>query len=128
MKIHLTVADDINLVRSVSAQGIMVGDRLFSSSLLLTPAEIQPDWAPASLDDLSDQDLIPILQWSPEVVILGTGGRLRFPAARVTAPLMARAIGVEIMDTRAACRTFNILASEGRKVVAALLGVTEPER
>ncbi|MDH3638152.1 MAG: Mth938-like domain-containing protein [Gammaproteobacteria bacterium] len=127
MKIHLTVADDINLIKSVSSRGIVIGDRTFSASLLVTPAEVRPNWSPQSLDDLNDTDFIPIIECAPEVVILGTGSRLGFPAVSVTAPLIDRAIGFEIMDTRAACRTFNILASEGRKVVAALLKIGEQD-
>ena len=128
MKIHLTVADDINLVKSVSSQGIVIGDRTYVTSLILSPADIRPDWSPASLDDLTDQDFIPVIDCAPEVVLLGTGGRLRFPAASVTAPFIARAIGFEVMDTGAACRTYNILASEGRKVVAALLRIAHDDR
>ena len=78
-------------------------------------------WAPASFDALAAADFESLLEQRPELVVLGTGDRQRFPHPRLTAALTAVRIGVEAMDTRAACRTYNILMSEGRKVVAALL-------
>lgn len=125
MKLHLNVAGHINLVQSVSPQGIVITDRLYTASVLLTASEIRPDWQPQRVADLTAEDFHPVVEYQPEVVLLGTGARLAFPHPRVTEPLINRAIGLEVMDTRAACRTFNILAGDGRKVVAALLPVNE---
>ena len=78
-------------------------------------------WAPATFDDLTQAHFDGLLQDKPELVIFGSGARLRFPSASLLRGLIARNIGLESMDTAAACRTYNVLASEGRTVVAALL-------
>jgi uncharacterized protein len=83
-------------------------------------------WAPAGFDGLGADDFSALLDWQPEVVIFGSGARLRFPPAAWLRGLIERRIGVETMDTAAACRTYNVLASEGRSVLAALL-VSRPE-
>jgi len=82
--------------------------------------EILP-WAPASFEALTAADFEALLAQRPELIVLGTGDRQRFPHPRLVAALTSERIGVEAMDTRAACRTYNILMSEGRKVLAALL-------
>jgi uncharacterized protein len=79
------------------------------------------DWRPQTLDELTEADLEAVLALQPEIVVLGSGTRQRFPDPRLTAAIMARGIGCEVMDTGAACRTYNVLVSEGRRAVAALL-------
>lgn len=79
------------------------------------------DWAVPAFEALTEAALQPLLSESPEVVLIGTGLRQRFPAASVLRGLVAAGIGWEVMDTAAACRTYNILAGEGRRVVAALI-------
>jgi uncharacterized protein len=78
-------------------------------------------WTAASFDSLSDSDFAALLNLSPELVLLGTGTRQRFPHPRLTRALTEARIGIEVMNTAAACRTYNILMSEGRRVVAAFL-------
>jgi len=78
-------------------------------------------WAPASFDVLAAADFESLALPETAVVLFGSGARLRFPAAALWRPLIERGIGFEAMDTAAACRTFNVLAAEGRAVVAALL-------
>ena len=78
-------------------------------------------WGVDRLDALVAEDFDRLLAWDPELVIFGSGARLRFAPPALLAKLFERRIGVETMDTAAACRTFNVLASEGRRVVAALL-------
>lgn len=78
-------------------------------------------WPVASIDDVTPDALAPLLAAEPEVILIGTGTRQRFPAASVMREIMAARIGWEVMDTAAACRTYNILAGEGRRVVAALI-------
>ena len=70
---------------------------------------------------LDEQDFAMLLAWQPEIVVFGSGRVFRFPHPRVTRALPEARVGLEIMDTRAACRTFNVLAGEGRRVVAAIL-------
>ena len=79
------------------------------------------DWGPHSAGGLALKDFLLIADLQPEVVVLGTGSRLQFPAPAATQPLIQARIGLEVMDTAAACRTYNILMGEGRRVAAALL-------
>lgn len=115
-----------NIIVSYAAGNIRIrpaeGDILtLIRSLILTPQELILDWEPQLLADLQAGHLSRVVAAAPEVVLLGTGSRLRFPPASVLAPCYQAGVGVEVMDTGAACRTFNILAGEGRQVVAALL-------
>ena len=109
------------LVRACDDGRITVGQQLYQRSLILTPERVIPDWRPRHNEDLTEQDFVPILSMQPEILLLGTGSRLCFPAAELSASILAARVGLEVMDTAAACRTFNILLSENRKVVAALL-------
>lgn len=92
-----------------------------SKSLVIMPRELLRDWPPQTFDDLhaSHFDMVSVLQ--PELVLFGSGARLHFPSPALTANLLNQGIGVEAMDTGAACRTYNILMAEGRNVAAALL-------
>jgi uncharacterized protein len=90
-------------------------------SCVITPRQVMADWPPQGIEDLAAEHLAALAELDPEVVILGTGEILQFPAPRVGAVLVERQIGLEIMDTAAACRTYNILVAEGRMVVAALM-------
>ena len=77
-------------------------------------------WEVATFESLAVGHFAGLLALSPEIVLLGTGALLRFPAPALTQPLTAAWVGVEVMDTRAACRTFNVLSAEGRRVLAAV--------
>lgn len=92
-----------------------------SHSFLLTPTHLERDWSPEHFEQLEPVHVEPMLALEPELVLLGTGARLRFPHPAFGAALMERRIGMEVMDTAAACRTYNILLGEGRRVAAALL-------
>jgi uncharacterized protein len=94
---------------------------VISGSCLLSPKQLVRDWAPDSVAALRAEDLDTLADWQPEVILLGTGARLEFPAPAILARLYAQQIGVEIMDTAAACRTYNILMAEGRNVAAGLI-------
>jgi uncharacterized protein len=107
-------------VRRCEAGRITVVDQVFESSFLLATDRIAT-WDATSVEALSLAQLAPILALEPEVVLLGSGARLRFPPPLVVAAFLKRGIGVETMDNAAAARTFNVLAGEGRKVVAAFL-------
>lgn len=121
MKIQLETGVGRYLVRSYGPGTIKINDVAYTSSVLLTPEQIVADWPPQLFAELSARHFDPVVAFKPEVVILGTGAHLKFPEPPVLAPLSRAGIGVEVMDTAAACRTYNILASDGRKVVAALL-------
>lgn len=90
-------------------------------SVIIGSKGIRQTWTCARFEDLTAEHFVQLAQLETELVIFGSGVRNRFPPPAWLAPLMARRIGLETMDTPAACRTYNILASEGRNVVAALI-------
>jgi len=109
---------------SISAYGsgrITIQEQDISHGVIITPKKIIHDWMPSAFTELRQAHLLRLSELEPEIVILGTGESLRFPPIDYTAGLLEQGIGVEIMSTPAACRTFNILLSEERRVVAALL-------
>lgn len=108
-------------VRWCRADAIAVGGHELQTSFLLTPTSLIADWPPAALPELRDEHLDQVLALDPEVVLLGTGERHRFPPPAVMARFLSRGIGFEAMDNAAAARTFNLLAGESRRVVAAFL-------
>jgi uncharacterized protein len=79
------------------------------------------EWPPQSLDDLLESHMEILIARSPEVIVLGTGRLQRFPASNLTVRILQASIGLEVMDTASACRTYNVLAAEGRNVCAALM-------
>lgn len=113
--------DFIYVLRGISPSGVLVNQETLSRSFLLTPNQLVQDWRPTDVSDLQPQDMDPVLALEPALVLLGTGPRQRFPSPAVMAALLTRGIGIEVMDSAAAARTFNVLATEGRKVVAAFL-------
>jgi uncharacterized protein len=110
-----------NIIRAYAAGQVTVNDEIIVTSVIITPDRIIRDWLPDSFGDLELPHLLRLEELQPEIIVLGTGLRLRFPGPGFTAGFLSRGVGVEIMDTNAACRTYNILLSEGRRVVAALL-------
>ncbi len=109
------------LIRGYEAGRIQVNEEIYAHSLVITPQYLNPEWPPQSVGEVKDAHLESIISLEPEVVLLGTGLRLRFPSPRVMAFFRQRMVGIEAMDTAAACRTYNVLMSEGRSVAAALL-------
>lgn len=91
------------------------------TNVIVFPDRLIRDWAPTSATDLSQQDLAPLLDERPEVLLLGTGSRLVWPQIEIQAAFATAGIGLEVMDTGAACRTYNILMADQRRVVAALI-------
>ena len=108
-------------IRAYEAGRITVGDRQYAHSLILSPGQAVTAWRPQCRDDLWREDFDPVVALQPDILLLGTGRRLNFPAPGLTVGLLQLGIGVEVMDTAAACRTYNILFAEQRRVVAALL-------
>ena len=92
-----------------------------TSSFVIMPDKLLRHWAPATFDSLQQAHFATLLDYEPEIVLLGSGPRLRRPEAALLAPLINRGIGVEIMDIGATCRTYNILMADDRYVAAALL-------
>lgn len=125
MKMHLLSTGALNLIRGYGQGQITVNDQAYSHSLLVTPDRILTKGYPAALGSLTPDHLTELLAFAPEVALIGTGLQLTFPPTSLLRGLIDRAIGFEIMDTGAACRTFNILVGEGRRVAALLLVGTE---
>jgi uncharacterized protein len=110
-----------NMVRSYAPGQLRVGEASYTRSCVLAAQSILADWPPQSIEELQAEHLDAVLALQPELVILGTGARQQFPPAALMSRVLARGVGLEVMDTAAACRTFNILIAEDRKAVAALL-------
>lgn len=100
---------------------IEINGRKFGSSLVIAPDAVDASWSPTSPGDLQCEHFTGIIELKPELVLLGTGLKLTFPAVETYAELIKIGIGVEVMDTGAACRTYNILMGEGRRVIAGLI-------
>jgi uncharacterized protein len=118
-------AEDINdaqfLIRAYGSGQVTVNEEILTRSLVISPEHLIRDWPPQCLSELTREHLDIATALNPEILIIGTGAHLRFPHPSLLARLQAHGIGVEVMDTPAACRTYNILVSEGRRVAAALL-------
>ncbi len=120
MKFHLSTTSG-NVVTGMGDGWVRIGTQEYRTSLVLTPDTVVAEWAPSGFDGLAEADFARLLGQAPEIVLIGTGATIRFPHPRLTRALTDAQIGFEVMDTAAACRTYNILAAEGRKVVAALI-------
>jgi uncharacterized protein len=109
------------LVRSYAPGELRIGETTLHRSCLVRADQLVADWRPQTLGQLTLEDLDAVFALEPEIVILGSGTRQRFPPTQLLAAMLSRGVGCEVMDTGAACRTYNVLVSEGRRVVAALL-------
>jgi uncharacterized protein len=111
------------MVRAYGEDWIEVDHDKHTQSVVISSLSDMPTrtWAPQRFEELLAEHLAPLAACGAELVILGTGARLRFTPAAWLSPFAEQRVGLETMDTAAACRTYNILASEGRKVIAALL-------
>jgi uncharacterized protein len=110
-----------NLVRGYGPEGIRIGGQTYRGGFILTPGRIIPDWGPADPAGLAPVHLEALLALDPEVIILGTGAVQVFPDVALYRLPVARGVGIEVMDTGGACRTYNILMAEGRRVVVGFL-------
>ena len=107
-------------VQSVDRDGIRINNRYWSEAIALTPQEIIDNWIPVPVRELVEEHFATVLASSPELVIVGTGAKAEFPPRELTFAFARRGVGLEVMDTAAAARTFNVLAGEGRRVAAVL--------
>jgi uncharacterized protein len=121
MKFTLESSSRVNLVRAYSGTELKIGEDQVRSSCIVCADRLITDWPPRTVEALTPQDLEAIFTLGPEVVLLGTGERQRFPPAGIRAAFTARGVGLEVMDLGAACRTYNVLVQEERRAVAALL-------
>jgi uncharacterized protein len=120
VKLQPTAPTALNTFTGYGEGYVLVNAQRHEGSLVVTPERILP-WSAASFEALAESDFEALLELQPEILLLGTGPRQRFPHPRLTRALAARRIGVEAMDLQAACRTYNFLMAEDRRVAAALL-------
>jgi len=121
LKLHADAPTSLTTVTGYGPGFIEVNKSRHSGHLLLMPDAPATPWQTAGFDDLRPEHFAALLEQRPDIVLLGTGRRQRFPHPRLTDPLARAGVGLEVMDTPAACRTYNILMSEGRRVLAAFL-------
>jgi uncharacterized protein len=120
MKLHQQLSKSTYQIQRVNSHSVTINEKVYTHSLIIMP-EYLSDWGVekfAALDVTHFQQLCAL---HPKVVLLGTGAKISFPAPKLLAPLIDEGIGIEVMDTNAACRTYTILMAEGRQVAAALL-------
>lgn len=121
MQFTLDMGEGANFIRAYEAGTVVVNDTAYYASLIVSPETIIPSWSPHSLQELAVADLEIIKSLNPEVVLIGTGESLQFPPQALLLTLTQQGIGVEVMTTAAACRTYNVLMAERRRVVAGLI-------
>lgn len=125
MKIQLDGASPGNRISAYGPGYFLINEERLERSIVLTPEYLDRDWAPQAFDELRAEHFEPILTKAPELVIVGTGTRQHFLPKELSLPFLSRTIGLEVMNTAAACRTYNVLAAEDRHVAAALIVLRE---
>lgn len=121
MQFHRDTSDSINIIRAFDDTVIRVGESLLKPPCVIAVSEIIEQWTVGDIAGLRPDQLEPIIALEPELIILGSGSSLKFPSHDVIKIAHAKGIGLEVMDTAAGCRTYNLLAHEGRNVALALL-------
>lgn len=120
MKLHLSTGAG-NIFTGYGPGYVEINKERYAANLVVMPERVVTNWVPAGFNALTCEDFKALLEWQPEIVLLGTGSSIRFPHPRLTADLTGARIGVDVMDFQAACRTYNVLTAEGRRVMAALI-------
>jgi uncharacterized protein len=121
VKLHLANLGDTKMFTAHGADHVMVNRVRFDHTIVVSAQEVREDWIVANFDALNESHFAYFLAFKPEVVLIGTGAQQRFAHPRLYRALTELGIGVEFMDTPAACRTYNILVAEDRKVIAAVM-------
>jgi uncharacterized protein len=121
MKFAQDSQDEGYVITAYDDGSVSVNGKAFSQSLIITSSQLDENWEIAGIELLTAVHIDRVLSYQPELIIIGTGNKLIFPAVEVYSAIIKLGIGVDFMDTRAACRTYNILMSEGRDVVAGLI-------
>lgn len=121
MKFAQDSQDEGYVITAYDNGTVSVNGKTFQQSLIISTTKLNENWGLSAIESLSEKHIDQILSLQPELILIGTGERLKFPAVDKYAAIIHRGIGVDFMDTGAACRTYNILMSEGRNVVAGLI-------
>ena len=121
MTLDLDVNQAKYQIKGYSPEKIQVNDIVYSHSIIVSPEKLIDNWKPQTISELTQTDLSIIIELSPAILLIGTGKNLVFPELEIYGDLINEGIGIEVMDTSAACRTYNALTAENRNVVAALI-------
>ena len=121
MKLQLAQTEGFNTFTAYGEGYVSVNAVRHSSNVVVLPDRIIASWTAATFATLAPAEFDLLAAIDAEIILLGTGDQLRFPRPELLLPLIAKQKGLEVMDIRAACRTYNVLVSEGRKVAAALI-------
>ena len=121
MKFAQDNQDEGFVITAYGENSISINGKSFKQSLIITRTKLNENWELSAIELLQADHINQILAFKPELIIIGTGDKLIFPAVEVYSGIIEHGIGVDFMDTRAACRTYNILMSEGRHIVAGLI-------
>jgi uncharacterized protein len=121
MKFHLQKLTGQSLFTGYGAGYVAINNVRYERSLIVTPDRVDENWKVESFDKFDANHFEYLRALNPQIVLLGTGAVMRFPSRELSRCLLTAGIGLEVMDTPAACRTFNILMAENRNVVAAIL-------
>lgn len=121
MKFSEDYAIGVNVIRSYDSSGISINNKTYTQSLIVSGNSLIQDWPIQTIDQLNTDLLDLVLELQPEVIVIGTGDKLEFPTPQAYASIINRGVGIEFMDSGAACRTYNVLISENRKVVAGII-------
>lgn len=109
------------LIRAYQPGTLKINDKTFNQSLIITPSKLIENWSPQMVTEITTHSFDLIMELKPDILLIGTGAKQVFIASELYGSLINQGIGVEIMSTQAACRTFNALSSENRNVAAALI-------
>ena len=121
MKFAQDSQDEGYVITAYGENSVSINGKPFKQSLIISRTKLHENWHVAVVELLQAEHIDQILAFNPELIIIGTGDKLVFPAVEVYSGIIEHGIGVDFMDTRAACRTYNILMTEGRDVVAGLI-------
>ena len=108
-------------VRAYQPGTVQINEIIYTVSVIISASQLIENWAPQTITELSAETLNAALQLKPDILLLGTGSKLVFPPIEIYGHLINQGIGIEVMDTSAACRTYNALSAENRNVAAALI-------
>ena len=121
MKLHSEQFNGLNAIVAYGTDYVQVNEVRHTHSLVVLPRALIVPWGAARVGDLTETHFVALAEAGIEIVLLGTGAKQQFIHPRITRALLDKRIGIEMMDTQAACRTYNILLGEGRNVAAALI-------
>ena len=121
MKLHLNTTEGLNTISAHGQGFVMINQTRHATAVIVMPDKLVAPWQLADANAPCLADFAALLELNPELVVFGSGAVFRFPDARIMAAFSKVRIGFDVMDTPAACRTYNVLMSEGRNVAAALL-------